>query len=100
MQKYKAKSKEWKKFNAATLPFKQTLSGLKSLVREIMMGQVRMQEIRQHILDLHFRKTHQRRIDKLVLSEEQLKKRQEKYDAIKAPKDSDCMNLSDDRGSG
>merc|ERR1719295_408180 len=87
MKEYKKMSKIWKKHKMIVMPFQQTLKGLKSLVREILLGQVRMQEIRQHILDLHFKKKHQKRIDRLVLSDEQLARRQEMYDNIVAPKE-------------
>jgi len=100
MKEYKKKQRVWKQHRIKVQPFQNTLSGLKKLLREIMVGQVRMQEIRQHILDLHFRKTHQKNINRLVLSDEQLADRQRKYDAIQAPKEEDCMDITDDTGSG
>ena len=100
MKEYKKMSKIWKKRKAIVMPFQQTLSGLKSLVREIMVGQVRMQEIRQHILDLHFKKTHQKRANRLALSDEQLAKRQQMYDDIEAPEERECMDITDEMGSG
>jgi len=100
MKEYKKMHSVWKQHKAKVLPFQNTLRGIKSLVREIMVGQVRMQEIRQHILDLHFRKTHQKRIDKLILSDEQLAERQRIYDAIEAPKEEDCKDISNEMGSG
>ena len=100
MKEYKKMSKIWKKHRMIVMPFQQTLSGLKSLVREILLGQVRMQEIRQHILDLHFKKKHQKRIDRLVLSDTQLARRQQMYDRIEAPKEEDCMDVTDEMGSG
>ena len=90
----------WNKHRSLLKPFQETLSGLKALVREILAGSARMQEIRQHILDLHFKKKHAKKVDRLVLSEAQLEKRQQMYDEIEAPTESECADVTDARGSG
>jgi hypothetical protein len=100
MAKYKKMSAVWKKHRLIVQPFQSTLRGVKALVRDIMVGQVRMQEIRQHILDLHFKKKHKKNVSRLVLSDEQLAARQQMYDDIVAPKEEDCMEITDGIGSG
>merc|ERR1719229_1698514 len=59
-----------------------------------------MQEIRQHILDLHFNKKHAKRISKLVLTDEQLAQRQAAYRKIVAPSAEECKEIEDEWGSG
>eukprot|EP01084_Bolivina_argentea_P119944 212648_1 len=74
MKEYKKMNKNWRKYHGVIKIFQHTLASLKALVREIILGQVRIQEIRQHILDLHFRKKHAKRMEKLILTDEQLAK--------------------------
>ena len=100
MKKYKQMNKLWKKHRQVVTSFQNTLASVKQLVREIILGQIRLQEIRQHILDLHFRKKHAKRIEKLVLTDEQLAKRQEIYDQIELPQEKDCQNITDEIGTG
>ena len=50
--------------------------------------------------DLHFKKKHQKSVNRLVLSEEQLAKRQQMYDDIEAPKAAACSEITDALGSG
>lgn len=100
MKRYKQMNRIWKKHRRVIFSFQNTLSCLKSVVREIILGQTRMQEIRQHILDLHFNKKHEKRISKLVMTDDQLAQRQAQYDQIEAPKEEDCKEISDEVGSG
>eukprot|EP01083_Nonionella_stella_P013772 38730_1 len=100
MKQYKKMNKSWRKYNAICGAFQNTLASVKSLVREIILGQVRMQEIRQHILDLHFRKKHAKRMEKLILTDEQLTKRQEMYDNIAIPTEMECEDITDEIGTG
>ena len=46
IKEYKRKNKECKKFNEFIQELRNTIANLKTLVREIILGQVRMQEIR------------------------------------------------------
>eukprot|EP01084_Bolivina_argentea_P251173 421158_1 len=100
MKKYKQMNRLWKKHRTVVTTFENTLSCVKTLVREIILGQVRMQEIRQHILDLHFRKTHARRISRLVLTDSQLAKRQEIYADIELPQKENCISITNEIGTG
>ena len=100
MKRYKQLNKEWRKRYGIIRVFQNTLASLKTLVREIILGQVRIQEIRQHILDLHFRKKHAKRMEKLILTDEQLRIRQEMYDKIVIPTEEDCKDITDEIGTG
>jgi len=100
MKQYKEMHKHWRKSSVIIRQFQQTLASLKTLVREIILGQVRIQEIRQHILDLHFRKKHAKRMEKLILSDEQLARRQQMYDRIVMPTEQECTDITDEIGSG
>ena len=61
-----------------------------------------MQEIRQHILDLHFSKKHANRLTKLILNGEQLLKRQALYDKAQATVlgEDELKQVTDEVGSG
>merc|ERR1712130_276523 len=87
---YKTMSRVWKKHRSVVHSFQCTLSSLKKLVREINLGNARLQELRQHILDLHFNKNHAKRIERLVMTDNQLAQRQKKYEQIKAPTIEEC----------
>ena len=100
MKRYKQRNRMWKQHRRVVCSFQDTLACLKNLVREIILGQVRMQEIRQHVLDLHFAKKHAKRLSKLVLTDEQLASRQAKYDDIETPTEEDCKDIDDEVGSG
>jgi len=101
MKEYKKMHRVWKEHKAVVVRFQSTLRSVKSLTREIVLGQVRVQEMRQHILDLHFKKKHQKRFNKLILSEEQLAQRQRQYDDIeKMPEGERCLDVTDEAGSG
>eukprot|EP01084_Bolivina_argentea_P054254 99517_1 len=72
LKHYKKVRSSWKGHRLIVNQFNATLSSLKELLREILTGKTRMQEIRQHILDLHFSKKHAKRMNKLILTSEQL----------------------------
>jgi len=101
-QMKKARSAAWKNHQTLTEPLRDTLRGLKSLVREITLGRMRLQEIRQHVLDLHFKKKHAKSANRLVLSDAQLERRQKDYEkglSLK-PSAEECRNVSNAVGSG
>jgi len=100
MARYKKMQGVWKQQQSAVAPLQSTLRGLKALVREIVVGRVRTQELRQHVLDLHFKKKHESRFSKLVLTDEQLARRQREYSAVAAPRFEDCRDIADEAGSG
>merc|ERR1719300_2061015 len=98
----KARSAAWKAHHTVTEPLRDTLRGLKSLVREIRLGRMRLQEIRQHVLDLHFKKKHAKSANRLVLSDAQLERRRNDYAkglSLK-PSAAECVGVSNAVGSG
>merc|ERR1719471_2531523 len=100
MKQYKTMNQIWKQHRRLVAPFMHTLASLKEVVREIILGRTRMQEIRQHILDLHFNKVHAKRVSKLVLTDDQLAQRQAAYRKIVAPSAEECKEIDDGWGSG
>ena len=76
---------------------------IKTLIREITIGQVRIQEIRQHILDLHYKKSHSKRIKQLILTNDQILSRQAaQQQALKnyLPTMDECKELTNEFGTG
>lgn len=102
LRHFKKVRRSWKGHKATVSKFTATLKALKDLLAEITTGQTRMQEIRQHILDLHFSKKHANRMTKLILNDEQLAKRQALYDKAQATElgEDELKALSDEVGSG
>eukprot|EP01084_Bolivina_argentea_P061062 111597_1 len=101
LKHYKKVRASWKGHRVIVNQFNNTLKALKDLLREILTGATRMQEIRQHILDLHFSKKHAKRLNKLILTDEQLMKRQQMYDNIRGLEETDDIgDLSDELGCG
>lgn len=103
MREYKRLNNKWKEYRRRVLPFQTTLKSLKELIKEIMIGKVRIEEIRQHILNLHYTKKHTKRINKLILTDEQLEYRQELYQQTLKyykPRPIDCEYFSNEFGSG
>eukprot|EP01084_Bolivina_argentea_P133555 235689_1 len=103
MKLYKDLQKQWKTYNKVKTDFISTLKTLREILQDILTGSKRMKEIKQHILHLHFSKKHAKRMNKLILTSEQLIMRQEMYDNIQIDlklKEENIINLSNELGSG
>lgn len=89
-------SREMRKRRGALI---QLCANVRQLCRDVIGG-TKLLEIRQHILDLHFKAKHAKYAERLVLSDADLDRREARYQRIQKPDPAQLQDLSDDSSSG
>jgi len=75
------------------------LSKLKKVNHSILVGE-RLEEIRRHIVDLHYKAKHAKNVERLMMTDAEIMRREKRKKAAILPSEEEIANLDDSDGSG